>query len=290
MNNRDLLDIANDLRKNGGYEHADKIYNQLMIDFPENDEIVFCKALNVMEKEPELAIDLFAKAYEINPELIVAIKNISAVAENNNKCLHAIIAFNSLLKKHPGNLDIVYYKAKQLENSGDILNAIINYYYSVDNSYLNSNPEAFINHQISRDIGRCKIELRNELLLIPTPQIRDETRIRKVQIKQYEYPLPAKLFGDENIFLEFGEMMGKTIKEIIQINPNYIKWCILNLDNFCVARDILKILENKGINVKDCEDVNIFKLKLADYQRPKIKLFEEPPDQFLVDRDGNINF
>ena len=38
-----------------------------------------------------------------------------------------------------------------------------------------------------------------------------------------------------NTTLTFGKYQGKTLKEIADINPSYIEWCILNLNHFNIT-------------------------------------------------------
>jgi exodeoxyribonuclease X-like protein len=42
--------------------------------------------------------------------------------------------------------------------------------------------------------------------------------------------------------LKFGKYIGKTIEEIISIDPNYILWCLVNIDHFILARSTFRQL------------------------------------------------
>jgi len=50
----------------------------------------------------------------------------------------------------------------------------------------------------------------------------------------------------------FGKFNGKTIKEVIEIEPSYIDWCAINLDHFYITNaaieDIKKITPNFSIS------------------------------------------
>ena len=37
----------------------------------------------------------------------------------------------------------------------------------------------------------------------------------------------------------FGKFSGKTIREVIEIQPDYIDWCATNLDHFYIADEII---------------------------------------------------
>jgi hypothetical protein len=40
--------------------------------------------------------------------------------------------------------------------------------------------------------------------------------------------------------LTFGKYNGKSIEQIIEIQPSYIEWCILNLEHFFVSEDSIE--------------------------------------------------
>ena len=290
MTNRELIDQANNLRRIGQNNLADKIYDQLISAEPNNDEFLFYKAMNVIDTNPEIAISLFKKTIEINPKASAAFGNITATANQSNNHNLAIEAFNDLLKKFPNNLEIIYHRAIHIGNKGDNLSALLDFYFVVDNSTMSNNAEAFLGHQISTDIAFCKTQLRNETNAKLIPSIANAEKLSSVKMKEYQYSLPAKIFGNENFLIEFGKMMGWTIKEIIQKQPDYISWCIVNLDNFCVSEDVIEILKRKGLNMNESEKLNLFKLKIYDNQQPKLEFDGEAPDQFSIDEDGNIIF
>ena len=37
----------------------------------------------------------------------------------------------------------------------------------------------------------------------------------------------------------FGKYEGKTLQEVIEIQPSYIEWCAINLDHFCISEEIV---------------------------------------------------
>lgn len=290
MTNQEIIDKANNLRRSGQNSLADKLYDELISSEPNNYEFIFCKAMNVTDSNPELAISLFKKAVEINPKATAAFVNITATANQCGNHNIAISAFNDLLKKYPNNLEIIYHRAVNIGNSGNNLKSLLDFYFVVDNSSMRNDAKAFLGHQISADIALCKTELRNETLAKPTPSISNEEKLSEVKMKEYQYSLPSKLFGNENFLIEFGKMMGWTIKEIIQKQPEYISWCILKLDNFCVSEDVIELIKRKGIDVSESGKVNLFKLKLYENQQSKLEFEGDDPDQFSIDEDGNLIF
>lgn len=38
----------------------------------------------------------------------------------------------------------------------------------------------------------------------------------------------------------FGKYKGKTVKEIIEIQPTYLEWCAINLDHFYISDEIIE--------------------------------------------------
>jgi hypothetical protein len=37
----------------------------------------------------------------------------------------------------------------------------------------------------------------------------------------------------------FGKYSGKTMREILEIQPSYIEWCVINLDHFCISESVI---------------------------------------------------
>ena len=266
MNNRQLIDNANLLRKSGQNNIADKIYDELLNNDPLNEEVNFCKALNISDSNSERAIELFLAIFERNPNAYSVLPNISATAIRNDKHSIAISTFNKILKIIPNDLEVIYFRAVHIGSTGNMLQALLDFYFVVDNSAMNTNPSEFLKHQIATDIALCKTNLRNVTINKQVTLQIDKTRYSQVAIKEYQYPLPAKLFGNENYILEFGKMMGKTIKEILAAQPDYIIWCVLNLENFCVSEEIVEMLKLKGISSLEFENINTIKLKILTEQ------------------------
>lgn len=289
--NRQLLEQANNLRRSGQNKLADEIYDQLLHYEPNNEEIIFCKAMNIISSDPRKSIHLFARVLEINPNVNVVYGNLITIATDNNLYELVIPIFDRAIKTNPNNLDLIYQRATMIGNQGNYKKALIEFYRVVDNSTLSNNPDIFEEHQISKDIEISKVHLRLETQLenyiLPIP---NENEIRRTKIKEYEYTLPINNPNSKNYFIDFGKHMGLSIKEVINKQPDYLIWCILNLHSFCVSEEILEILRNKGLNVTQAENINLFKLKLSREEIPTINFDGEAPDSFTIDIDGNIIF
>ncbi|MCK9413619.1 MAG: hypothetical protein M0Q53_15070 [Prolixibacteraceae bacterium] len=287
--NRDLLEKANDLRWEGQNHLADEIYDQLLMSEPNNDEFIFCKAMNLSKSNPNRAIQLFERVLEINPNVNEVYGIIATIAVENNLYDFVIPIFDKAINANSNNLDLLYQRATLIGNRGEHIQALIEFYKVIDSSTLSDNPELFEDHQISKDIKNCKVHLRFETQLktFETP-IPNEDEIRKIRINEYEYTLPVKDSIAKNYFVDFGKHMGLSIKEILRTHPDYLIWCILNLHSFCVSEEIIEILLRKGLNVSQVENINLFKLKISRHEIPLIEFHGEFHDSFSIDNNGNI--
>lgn len=287
--NRELLEKANNLRRSNQNKLADEIYDQLLKIETKNDELIFNKALNITNTDPKKAISLFERVLEINPNVNAVFGNLATIAVDNNLFELVLPIFNKGINANPNNLDLVYQRATLIGNQGNYKKALIDFYKVIDNSTLANNPELFQQHQISKDIEISKVHLRFETQdKNYTSPIPNEDEIRNIKIKEYEYTIPENNTDSKNYFIDFGKHMGLSIKEILDNQPDYLIWCILNLHSFCVSEDIIEILKNKGLNVKQAENINLFKLKLSREEIPTIEFNGEAPDSFTMDEDGNI--
>lgn len=286
--NRELLERANNLRRSNQNFLADEIYDQLLSIEPDNDELIFNKALNIIHSDPIKSIRLFEKVLKINPNVNAVFGNIATIAVDNNLFDLAIPIFDKAIGLNPNNLDLVYQRATLIGNQGDYISALIDFYNVVDNSTLVDNSDLFEQHQISKDIEISKVHLRvqtqEQTVSRPIP---NEDEIKQVKIKEYEYPLPISN-ANKNYYIDFGKHMGLSIKEVIQNQPDYLIWCILNLHSFCVSEEILELLKRKGLNVSQAANVNLFKLQISREVIPTIDFEGEAPESFTIDDDGNI--
>lgn len=47
-------------------------------------------------------------------------------------------------------------------------------------------------------------------------------------------------FYDLDSQITFGKYEGKTIREIVDLQPTYIDWCATNLDHFYISEDLIE--------------------------------------------------
>jgi hypothetical protein len=56
----------------------------------------------------------------------------------------------------------------------------------------------------------------------------------------------------ENSLLKFGKYNGSILEDIAKTDPNYINWCIINLDHFYVSEDAIEQLRtNSGLVISE---------------------------------------
>jgi len=283
MEIRKTIDQANSLRKNGDHASAESLYDQVLIFDPENAEVLYCKGLNCWQSDPIRAIKFFKESVLIDSKLMGAFNNISNAANEQGHHNEALLAFDELKKVYPTNLELIYNRAVTVGNLGHHLDALLDFYFVVD--FVKFSEDQFLKHQISTDIAYCKTEIRN---ITRHERLENVVYDSKIPPKEYHYPLPAKQFGDENYLLEFGKFMGRNLKEIVDQQPDYIYWCIENLDNFCVGEDVLKLMERKGISSKSAQSLNRRKLQVLENSKPRLTMDGPLPDTIRMDKDGNI--
>ncbi|MDR2651083.1 MAG: hypothetical protein LBC68_02035 [Prevotellaceae bacterium] len=46
-------------------------------------------------------------------------------------------------------------------------------------------------------------------------------------------------FYDIDTKFDFGKYTGKTLQEVLEIQPSYINWCIINLTHFYISEDVI---------------------------------------------------
>ena len=221
MAHNSLLETAHSLRRSGQIFEALKLYDKPISEMPNNDEYIFGKALCLLESDPLNSIILFKRVIDINPNVTPAYGNIIVAARNANNYTEAINIFNDLVKKFPQNIELIYQRAILIGNNGDNLKALLDCYYVIENSPLKDNPDLFLKHSISQDIAFGKVQVRNRTLQIQLNEKSIYEKYETIKIKEYQYKLPAKLFGDENYYLEFGKYMGYSINEILKKDSSY---------------------------------------------------------------------
>jgi hypothetical protein len=85
----------------------------------------------------------------------------------------------------------------------------------------------------------------------------------------------------QNSLLKFGKYNGSILEDIAKTDPNYINWCIINLDHFYVSEEAIEqlransglviseeatlALEQKRSEISDASDSNDY--DFDDYER-----------------------
>lgn len=266
MENNLLLESAHRMRRLGKYKEALESYDKLLSEAPTNDEYIFGKALCFLDTEPLLAIKLFKKVIDINPNVTPAYGNIIVAAKNANQYSEAIEIFNDFITKFPQNLELVYQRAILKGNNGEILRALLDCYHVIENSQLKDDSALFLKHPISQDIAFGKVQLRN-ITLQEKVDIETYNKYCHTSIKEYHYVLPTKLFGDENYYIDFGKFLGYSTNEVLKENPQYLIWCVLNLNSFALSEDLISMINSTVPNYVEAKKLNTLKLFVFEKQK-----------------------
>lgn len=275
MENQKLFEKALALTENGQNSSADVLYDQLLESEPNNAKFIFYKGFNMVDSAPNEAINFFTKVLATNPTAYEVYNNIFACAMRSKEYDEAIKILTVGIQKNPNYPKLAYLRGVLYVNKELYIPALIDFYHYVDNSDLHNDWKKFENDEVMRAIAICRSDLRNQTENEPFPNIENIEKYRSFNIKEYNYTIPLELYGDENYLIDFGKMMGYTVKEVISKQPDYISWCILNLDNFCVSEEIIELIKRKGVDVSGAEKVNLVKLKILEETKPYLRMDDE---------------
>lgn len=93
--------------------------------------------------------------------------------------------------------------------------------------------------------------------------------------------------------MNFGKYNGLTTKEIIELEPSYISWTILNLEHFYLDDNSIKYLQNKSNILDKTLEVNKEKmnedLESQNYSYSYQSDYYEDYDNTSVDSNPNYN-
>ena len=83
---------------------------------------------------------------------------------------------------------------------------------------------------------------------------------------------------DLNTQIKFGRFSGKTITEIIEIEPTYIEWCIKHLDHFLISVEVLNSITEKYSTFKFSSELDeIIDSKKESWQMQNYKEIDDRP-------------
>ena len=63
-------------------------------------------------------------------------------------------------------------------------------------------------------------------------------------------------FYDLNTEFTFGKYEGKTIRDVLEIQPKYLDWCAINLDHFYISEEVIEEIKTIIIDFKISEEGN----------------------------------
>lgn len=84
-----------------------------------------------------------------------------------------------------------------------------------------------------------------------------------------------------NSIINFGKYENFTLENISKIDPDYINWCINNLDHFYISEEVISEISTINPIFKVSEDeINILNNKLDSY-------YEDSNSTYYEDNDWN---
>ena len=86
--------------------------------------------------------------------------------------------------------------------------------------------------------------------------------------------------------ISFGKYSGKTIKEILDINPDYFCWCIENLGSFALSAEAMAVLSAAVEQVEDSvTKLNNERLQDGETQKHRLQREENERDRYEAKND-----
>ncbi len=66
-------------------------------------------------------------------------------------------------------------------------------------------------------------------------------------------------FYELNDVISFGKHKGKSLKLIIGVDPDYIRWCLSNIDGFRLIEEANKYYQDKLMDIEDQKTIEWLK-------------------------------
>lgn len=258
------LDLANQYRRSGQNAEAEVLYDQLLFNDPLNVIYLFNKGLNNTTKNPHFALDLFEKVVTIEPNQVAAYRNIRILSDQTQQHQRGLTLLINFLNKNPDNIEVLYERAVLLGNSGDDLNDLLNLYYVLEFCLENEHPPTLTIDQIIQDIAFSKVQLRNKTFNTWIQDMSIHDAYKGKELIEFSYELPRKLFGNENYYFLEGKYEGLIIRDLIELDPQFLNNSIINLEYFFVTEEIVEMLAKKGIDVSKSRIINTVKIQTKE--------------------------
>ena len=99
-------------------------------------------------------------------------------------------------------------------------------------------------------------------------------RIRQMRLA--DRAISELWFYDLGTKFGFGKFKGKTVKEVLEIQPSYLSWCAVNLDHFYISDyviDKIKLIIPDFTISEEGQQKLSKKYKIWDYERRNKRLY-----------------
>jgi tetratricopeptide (TPR) repeat protein len=261
MTESETLNLANQFRHSGQYNKAEVLYDRLLSKEPTNIFYLFNKGLNNTATDPYLAFDLFEKVVAIDANQVSAYRNIRILSDQTQQHSRGLRILNNFLNDNPENIEVLYEKTVLLGNSGDHLNALLDFYHVLEYCSENEYPATLSISQIVQDIGFSKVQLRNKTFNTWIKDMAIHNTYRGKELIEFSYELPKQIFGNENYYFPEGENEGVSIRDLIDSDPQFISDAIISIEYFFVTEEIVELLDRNGIDVSRSRIINTVKIQ-----------------------------
>lgn len=98
-------------------------------------------------------------------------------------------------------------------------------------------------------------------------------------------------FYDLDTEFTFGKYEGKTVREILELQPNYLDWCAINLDHFYISDEVIDEIKT-NISVFKISEEGVKKLseKYKNWESEQENLNNDYSDYDYRERSTYENY
>lgn len=290
MNIDQLLLKGQELSEAGNLPEAERIFDQILAVDSSQLEAMFGKGFCTMKTEPKSSYDLFRKVVLQIPDEPAAWINLGSVAEPSGNLDDACqIISGGIARTTDGSLELILrvLRSDVLKRKKDYVGALVDLYCVMWDVH-QAGPNEFCDFKsVWEQIVYLKHQLRSDTIGDPSmfSQSGDE-----LKIIEYEYDLPEPISGQEKYIFEFGKHMGRYVSEVMDDYPDYIVWCMQNLDHVCFSEEIVAVVSD-SVPMDEVDVLrNQWKLQLREKQRQYWEDEGHHIDSFSIDNNGRVSY
>jgi tetratricopeptide (TPR) repeat protein len=229
------------------------------------------------------AEDYFIRTISFSPSSDSVYSEILRIYRSVGLQQECILLFLKSIKLFPDKSSLSFCLGDLYRECEDFTKALLHYYKVLELTKTAADEKALEDSKFFDRIAISKVDLRNQTINFLETSDKIEYISKGRKIFEYEYYLPKKmyLFPNQRRIFEFGKYMGSTVNEVLLQNPDYISWCILNIDHFCTSEEIIEILKNKNCISQSTVDINLVKIKLKEANQGEY--FPDPDPEYDYD-------